>query len=181
MGVGGWRCFQRDVEGGGRSGPCSLQPSHFVPVARLDGSRLLPLPPAAQVWEEGVSSEAGAVRLYAADIVAALVSGLGSSQWSRKKTCAGAVVQLTEVRRGLIGLQNVDGEVGANRRLGSPQRSRKKTCAGAVVQLTEVRAGRGRPGKRAADSSHSSRPNPSALLSFPLHPQRLPRSWAPTC
>lgn len=47
-----------------------------------------------------MSSEAGAVRLYAADIVAALVSGLSSSQWSRKKTCAGAVVQLTEVRAG---------------------------------------------------------------------------------
>jgi len=55
---------------------------------------------ALQVWEEGCSSEAGAVRLYAAEIVALLVEGLGSQQWGKKQAAAQAVVRLTEVRVG---------------------------------------------------------------------------------
>ena len=50
-----------------------------------------------QVWEEGVSSEAGAVRLYASEIVGSLVEGMASAQWSRKKSCAEAISQLTKV------------------------------------------------------------------------------------
>eukprot|EP00983_Pelagomonas_calceolata_P096030 1158084-Pelagomonas_calceolata.AAC.6 len=50
-----------------------------------------------QVWEEGSSSEAGAVRLYAPEIVTLLVEGLGSQQWGRKQASAQAVVRLTEV------------------------------------------------------------------------------------
>ena len=49
------------------------------------------------MWEDGVSSEAGAVRLYASEIVGSLVEGLASAQWSRKKACAEAVLQLTKV------------------------------------------------------------------------------------
>lgn len=56
-----------------------------------------------EVWEEGVSSEAGAVRLFASEIVASLVTGLGSSQWSRKKACADAVVHLTQLGGDLLG------------------------------------------------------------------------------
>ena len=65
------------------------------------GPTLEPLPPPfpafLQVWEDGVSSEAGAVRLYASEIVGSLVEGLASAQWSRKKACAEAVLQLTKV------------------------------------------------------------------------------------
>lgn len=53
------------------------------------------LPP--QVWEEGVSSEAGAIRLYAVEIVELLLQGLASQSWGRKKACAEAVGGLAEV------------------------------------------------------------------------------------
>lgn len=38
------------------------------------------------------------MRLYAKEIVSGLVEGLGSAQWSRKKSCAEAVVSLAQVR-----------------------------------------------------------------------------------
>eukprot|EP00798_Chlamydomonas_sp_ICE-L_P021409 gene21409-28366_t len=50
-----------------------------------------------EVWEEGVSSEAGAVRLYGSEIVGVLTEGLASSQWGRKKACAEAIVQMTQL------------------------------------------------------------------------------------
>eukprot|EP00967_Tisochrysis_lutea_P101257 scaffold151775_cov18-Tisochrysis_lutea.AAC.1 len=55
-----------------------------------------------QVWEEGSSSEAGAVRLYAPEIVTLLVEGLGSQQWGRKQASAQAVVRLTELGHDLL-------------------------------------------------------------------------------
>ncbi|KAF5832303.1 proteasome stabiliser-domain-containing protein [Dunaliella salina] len=55
-----------------------------------------------EVWEEGSSSEAGAVRLYAPEIVALLVEGLGSQQWGRKQASAQAVVRLTELGHDLL-------------------------------------------------------------------------------
>lgn len=57
--------------------------------------RFFPAP--AQVWEEGVSSEAGAIRLYAVEIVELLLQGLASQSWGRKKACAEAVGGLAEV------------------------------------------------------------------------------------
>ena len=62
---------------------------------------------AAQVWEEGVSSEAGAVRLFAPEIVGSLVEGLSSAQWARKKASAEAVVHLTKVSVGSTGMTDV--------------------------------------------------------------------------
>ncbi|KAG1660153.1 hypothetical protein FOA52_007810 [Chlamydomonas sp. UWO 241] len=56
-----------------------------------------------EVWEEGISSEAGAVRLYTAEIVGSLVAGMGSTQWGHKRTCAEAVVQLTQLGGDLLG------------------------------------------------------------------------------
>lgn len=53
-----------------------------------------------EVWDEGVSSEAGALRLYATEVVSYLVAGLGSSQWGRKKAAAAAVARLAEVAGG---------------------------------------------------------------------------------
>jgi len=55
-----------------------------------------------EVWEEGSSSEAGAVRLYAPEIVTLLVEGLGSQQWGRKQASAQAVVRLTELGHDLL-------------------------------------------------------------------------------
>lgn len=56
-----------------------------------------------ELWEDGVSSEAGAVRLYTSEIVGSLVEGLGSAQWGRKKACAEAVVQLTQLGGDVLG------------------------------------------------------------------------------
>lgn len=53
---------------------------------------------ADQVWEEGVSSEPAALRLYAGEISAGLAAMLGGPQWGRKKAAAEALVKLTEVR-----------------------------------------------------------------------------------
>lgn len=52
----------------------------------------------SKVWEEGVSSEAAAIRLYAPNIVNVLVEGLTGPSWSRKRSCAEAVVQLCKTR-----------------------------------------------------------------------------------
>ncbi|MEW5319235.1 MAG: hypothetical protein WDW38_010400 [Sanguina aurantia] len=54
------------------------------------------------VWEEGVSSEAGAIRLYAVEIVELLLQGLASQSWGRKKACAEAVGGLAEVAAQLL-------------------------------------------------------------------------------
>ncbi|GAX79566.1 hypothetical protein CEUSTIGMA_g7007.t1 [Chlamydomonas eustigma] len=55
------------------------------------------------VWNDGISSEAGAVRMYAEEIVGSLVEGLGSTQWSRKKSCAEAVLELTKLGNDILG------------------------------------------------------------------------------
>lgn len=56
-----------------------------------------------EVWQEGCASEAGAVRLYAGEIVSGLLAGLSSPQWGRKAACAQAVVALTELGSGVLG------------------------------------------------------------------------------
>eukprot|EP00955_Chlamydomonas_euryale_P036592 350491-Chlamydomonas_euryale.AAC.7 len=53
-----------------------------------------------EVWEEGVSSEAGALRLYAKEIAASLAAGLAAPQWGQKRACADAVAQMAGVNGG---------------------------------------------------------------------------------
>lgn len=59
--------------------------------------------PLVQIWEEGCSSEAGAVRLYSGEIVGGLAEGLASQQWGRKKACAQAISALAQVCGGKEG------------------------------------------------------------------------------
>jgi hypothetical protein len=84
-----------------------LPPQSALPKERLFNSKVETFPCHQQSSDIQLTiyhldfphhSEAGAVRLYAKEIVSSLVEGLGSSQWTRKRTCAEAVVQLTQVR-----------------------------------------------------------------------------------
>ncbi|KXZ47233.1 hypothetical protein GPECTOR_37g239 [Gonium pectorale] len=56
-----------------------------------------------EIWEEGVSSEPAALRLYGSEICRTLVEMLGGTQWGRKKAAAEAAVRLTEVAPDALG------------------------------------------------------------------------------
>jgi len=49
-----------------------------------------------EVWEEGTTGGAAALRLYAADIVPLLTAGLSSQQWGRKRAAADAAAAAAE-------------------------------------------------------------------------------------
>ncbi|GFR47108.1 hypothetical protein Agub_g8793, partial [Astrephomene gubernaculifera] len=56
-----------------------------------------------EVWEEGVSSEPAALRLYGGEVCTALVEALGGQQWGRKRAAAEATVKLTEIAPDALG------------------------------------------------------------------------------
>ncbi|GIL84022.1 hypothetical protein Vretifemale_12732, partial [Volvox reticuliferus] len=57
----------------------------------------------AEVWEEGVSSEPAALRLYGKEICTTLCEMLGGQQWGRKKAAADATIKLTEIAPDALG------------------------------------------------------------------------------
>jgi len=50
-----------------------------------------------EIWIEGVSSEAGAVRLYRPEITDTLIKAFTASQWDRKRAAAAAVIHVVKV------------------------------------------------------------------------------------
>ncbi|GLI60137.1 hypothetical protein VaNZ11_002209, partial [Volvox africanus] len=57
----------------------------------------------AEIWEEGVSSEPAALRLYGKEICTTLCEMLGGQQWGRKKAAAEATIKLTEIAPDALG------------------------------------------------------------------------------
>lgn len=49
-----------------------------------------------EIWEEGVTSERAALRLYLTELVEVVVTGLTAQQWGRRKTAAEALLQLCD-------------------------------------------------------------------------------------
>ncbi|KAG2487332.1 hypothetical protein HYH03_014048 [Edaphochlamys debaryana] len=56
-----------------------------------------------EIWEEGVSSEPAALRLYGGEICTTLVEMLGGQQWGRKKAAAEAAVAMTKIAPDALG------------------------------------------------------------------------------
>ncbi|EFJ47953.1 hypothetical protein VOLCADRAFT_91469 [Volvox carteri f. nagariensis] len=94
-------------------GTRSSGPSAPNPVGSPDGSPPGPdggsrwpfgiFPLFRRVWEEGVSSEPAALRLYGKEICTTLCEMLSGQQWGRKTAAAAATTKLTEIAPDALG------------------------------------------------------------------------------